>query len=237
MTRIRELIAQIRSRYPKDDFFENFESSCKIAKGKKAQYQCYNGALLTLDAESWKLLKEKALQHYLNHREGQRKQGFFNQLNEAFAYRYLIRMGYSDIRFIPEGKERRPDIGYTRSGVQMYCEVKTLGISKDEITRRNGGMAYDGAVYARLDEGFIKKFCDAVCTAKAQINALGSEGLVYVVVRLDDIALDCYRTYRTQLIRVSATNGFDNLFIKIGLLGNKRICIPRCSTGWLMAMR
>ena len=185
---------------------------------------------MALDPESWNLLKHKALQHYFDHREGQRKQGFFNQLNEAFAYRYLIGMGYGDVRFIPEGKKPRPDIGFTNNGTEMYCEVKSLGISKDEIARRNTVMAYDGVFRARLNDGFIRKFCDAVNAAKRQINELGTEGLVYVVVRLDDIALDYYQNYRRQLISVSTMHGFDNLFIKIGVLGNKSICITSGST-------
>ena len=190
MKRIRELIAEVRRRYPEDHFFSNFKHSCRISAAKKAYYRAYNRALMALDPESWNILKHKALQHYFDHREGQTKQGFFNQLNEAFAYRYLIGMGYGDVRFIPEGKKPRPDIGFTTDGTEMYCEVKSLGTSNDEITRRNTVMAYDGAVYARLDYGFIKKFCDAVNAAKRQINQLGTEGLVYVVVRLDDIALD-----------------------------------------------
>ena len=174
MKRIIELISEIRSRYPKDDFFANFESSCKISQAKKAYYRSYNRALMTLDVESWNILKTKALQHYMDHREGQRKQGFFNQLNEAFAYRYLVGTGLSDVRFIHEGNESRPDIGYTHNLVQMYCEVKSLGVSNDEIVRRNGGIVCDGTVHARLDDGFINKFCDAVKQARQQIEALGS---------------------------------------------------------------
>jgi hypothetical protein len=184
---------------------------------------------MTLDAESWNILKTKSLQHYMDHRKGQRKQGFFNQLNEAFAYRYLVGTGVSGVRFIQEGKASRPDIGYTCNFVQMYCEVKSLGISNDEIVRRNEGIVYDGTVHAKLDDGFINKFCDAVKQARRLIGALGSNGLVYLVVRLDDIALDYYRTYRKQLIDTCRKNGFDNLFIKIGLLGNKRLCITRLS--------
>jgi hypothetical protein len=107
----------------------------------------------------------------------------------------------------------------------MYCEVKSLSISNDEIVRRNKGIVYDGTVHARLDDGFINKFCDAVQQARRQIGALGSNGLVYLVVRFDDITLDYYRIYRKQLIDTCRKNGFDNLFIKIGLLGNKRIYI------------
>ncbi len=229
MKRIIELISEIRNRYPEDDFFTDFESSCQISQTKKTHYRLYNTALMTLDVASWNILKTKSLQHYVDHRKGQRKQGFFNQLNEAFAYRYLFGSGVSGVRLIQEGKASMPDIGYTCNGVQMYCEVKSLGISNDEIVRRRGGVVYNGAVHAKLDNGFINKFCDAVKQARRQIGSLGSDGLVYLIVSLDDITLDYYRTYRKQLIDTCRKNGFDNLFIKIGLFGNKRIRITQRS--------
>ena len=94
MTRISEIIANIRHEHPNDDFFSDFENSCRIEPTKRKYYHAYNKSLMAIDEESWLILKGKALQHYLNHRSGQRKQGFFNQLNEAFAYRYLVSTGF-----------------------------------------------------------------------------------------------------------------------------------------------
>jgi hypothetical protein len=86
MKRILELIVDVRRRDPNDRFFSNFEHSCQISEQKTKYYSAYNNALMVLDDESWQILKEKALQHYFDHpRKGQKKQGFFNQLNEAFA--------------------------------------------------------------------------------------------------------------------------------------------------------
>lgn len=231
MRRVRELIADVRGRYSKDDFFANFEYSFRISAAKRNSYRAYNRALMSLDDESWNILKRKALQHYFDHRKGKMKQGFFNQLNEAFAYRYLVNKGFSDVRFIEESKEARPDIAYTIQGKQSYCEVKTLCISEDEIGRRSTTTAYDGSVYASLSDGFLHKFCDSVQAARRQIGTVGFDGLVYVVMLFDDIALDYYQDYRKQLISFAVTQGFDNLFIKIGLLGNKRICITKASSG------
>ncbi len=86
MKRIRELVAEIRKTYPADDFFADFEESCRIEPLKRNHYRSYNDALGMLDDESWNILKEKAIEHFYNERVGQRKQAFFNQLNEAFAY-------------------------------------------------------------------------------------------------------------------------------------------------------
>jgi hypothetical protein len=225
MKRIREIIAEIRERYPRDEFFSNFETSCRNIPEKKNSYCIYNGALMLLDNESWQILKCKALEHYMDHREGQKKQGFFNQLNEAFAYRYLVRQGFKDVRFIEENKKKSPDIRYSVHNTQSYCEVKTLGISDDQINRRNTMAVSDGSDYEILKNGFLKKFHDAICTAKQQLCAFGSNGLVYIIINFDDGTLDYYQNYKKQLIAFSESHGFSNLFIKIGLRGNKSICI------------
>ena len=189
MERIRELIAALKNRYPNDGFFSDFTESCRISPDKRKYYRLYNKSLMMLDDESWHILKEKALRHYFDHRKGQKKQGFFNQLNEAFAYRYLVNKGFKNIRFIKEDKKKRPDIEYTLNNTKGYCEVKTLGISDDEISRRDSRSEYDGKVYYRLGEGFLNKFQQAVESAWTQIKELGSEGWVYILIRFDDIAL------------------------------------------------
>jgi len=231
MKRINEIIADLKHRYPNDDFFSNFTASCRISPDKRKQYQIYNKAIMALDDESWQILKDKALKHYHDHREGQKKQGFFNQLNEAFAYRYLSNKGFKNIRFIKEDKRKRPDIEYMLENAKFYCEVKTLGISNDEISRRGSGSVYDRKVYCSLGEGFLKKFQQAVESAWTQIKELAPEGLVYILMRFDDIALDHYQNYRKQLIKLSKRQGFKNLYIKIGITGNKRICITRAFSG------
>jgi hypothetical protein len=223
MKRIHEIIRDLRYRYPRDDFFSSFEDSCRISPEKRYYYCLYNKALMALDDVSWEILKDKALGHYLDHRKGQRKQGFFNQLNEAFAYRYLVRSGFGNVHLIKEGKRTSPDIAFAVHKTQNYCEVKTLGISDDEIGRRGSCNVIDGALYVALSDGFLNKLSDAVATAKKQIQAWGPNGLVYVIVLFDDIALDYYQTYRKQLIKFAQSRGLENLFIKMGLRGNRSI--------------
>ena len=148
-------------------------------------------------------------------------------MNEVFAYRYLVSKGFDNVRFIKEdNRKRSPDIRYKIHNVLKYCEVKTLGISNDEINRRNAeGVVHDSSVYITLDYGFLNKFCHAIKNAKKQICSFGIDGLVYIIIRFDDIALDNYNNYRKQLIEFSKAHGFENIFVKIGLLGNKRIYI------------
>jgi len=104
MKRINELIMDIGRKYPNDGFFLDFDS---ISPLEKKHFLSYDRALMVLDNKSWLVLKGKAVKYYMNHREGNKKQGFFNQLNEAFAYRYLIGKGFKDVRFRKEGSGPR----------------------------------------------------------------------------------------------------------------------------------
>jgi hypothetical protein len=227
MRRICEIVSAARSLHPKDDFFTNFEEKCRTMPAVSKTYRAYGRALAILDNESWTILKSKALRHYLDHREGQKKQGFFHQLNEAFAYRHLVNQGFHDVRFLKEGRKKTPDIAYVHRGVNAYCEVKSLGISEDEIVRRNTIASFDPSIYSALSDGFANKFHDAARNAMEQILSWGTEGLVYIVVVFDDFTLSYYENYRSQLVGLSHTIDSDNLFVKIGLRGNRRISTKR----------
>jgi hypothetical protein len=222
MTRIRELIQLVRQRHPNDKFFHAFEDSCRVNPSKRKVYRTYNDALRVLDDTSWQLLKAKAVLHFRDHRRGQLKQGFFNQLNEAFAYRHLVRQGYTDVVMLPETGRRVPDLQYRVGDLREHCEVKTLNISDEEIDRRESRKAFSN-VYVRLGEGFFKKLSDAIAVARGQINAQGTGGLVFVVVIWDDIALDSYRTYRRELSAFARARGIGGVHIKVGLRFNRRM--------------
>ncbi|MFC1558524.1 hypothetical protein ACFL40_04125 [candidate division KSB1 bacterium] len=192
----------------------------------REKYEAYNKAFMVLDNESWQILKEKALRHYLDHREGQTKQGFFNQLNEAFAYQYLVNIkGVKDIQLLKEGKSKTPDIKFIVNNNPLYCEVKTLNISDDEIKHRETFSVGDSSIYENLSNGFLNKFKNAVESALEQINVCGANGLVCVLIISDDLTYENYPNYKKQLIEFSDKNGFSNLFIKVGLLENREICI------------
>ena len=159
----------------------------------------------------------------MNEREGQRKQGFYNILNEAFAYRYLISRGSENVMFFEKIKNRNnPDIIYKYNNELRCCEVKTLGISNVEVTKRKEQfLVHDNANYEKLSDRFTNKFSDAINTAKQQINAFGTKGLIYIFINFDDFTYDHYQNYRNRLVNYSENQKFENLFIKIGLYGNR----------------
>jgi len=75
---MRELIRAAMQAHPHDDFFGDLDSTLKISSQARAFYRAYDRALSYLDQQSWAELSRKAVAHFLDHREGQLKQGFFN---------------------------------------------------------------------------------------------------------------------------------------------------------------
>lgn len=61
--------------------------------------------------------------------------------------------------------------------------------------------------------------------AQRQIATLGTNDLIYIIIHFDDLYLTYYPNYRKKLINFCKKQKYHNLFIKIGILGNKRIFI------------
>ena len=224
MRRIRELVADVGRAHPNDPFFDRFEESCRENPAKQRAYRTYDDAFRLLDSASWKILKSKAIAHFRDHRRGQLKQGFFNQLNEAFAYRYLVRRGFTGVHMLPEDGRRVPDLCY-RDGRQIkHCEVKTINISEEEISRRESSKVFTNA-YLLLEDGFFRKLASDIASARAQIATRRTEGLVYVIVVWDDIALDYYQSYRKALKASASANDVNDVHIKVGLRFNRRMSL------------
>jgi len=220
MKRFRELVAEIRNKYPAEDFFADFEESCRLTPQKRRHYQSYNRALMTLDEESWSTLKDKALSHYLNERKGQRKEAFFNHLNEAFAYRYLWRKGFASIQILKDTKKgKTPDIRFIDCGSEQFCEVKSVGITDEEIKRRENEPDQTRADYSSLPPAFLRKLKGNFNKARAQIESVGGRGLVFILVRFDNPFSEHNSIYKKQITEFCKAEGFQNLIVKIGYLG------------------
>lgn len=222
MRRVRELVDAATRAHPNDHFFDRFIESCAETPAKAKAYRTYEDAFRLLDSESWNILKTKAVRHFRDHRLGQLKQGFFNQLNESFAYRHLVRQGFTGVRMLPELGKRTPDLRYLSGGVVQHCEVKTIGISDDEIARRGSRRAFSNT-YLHLDEGFFQKLHGTITAAKIQIASQGTGGLVYLVVIWDDFILDSYRNYRRELASFARARAIDGVHLKVGLRFNRRM--------------
>lgn len=208
--------------HPSDNFFEGVLAKIRVSKQARAYYASYDRALAELDSASLEELSRKAIAHFGDHRLGQLKQGFFHQLNEAFAYRHLVRLGYTNVTVLKEGRSKQPDISYTGGNQQLFCEVKTIGISEDEIGRR-GSSHFFIRDYHRLSDGFLNKLDHDLRRAQEQIRARGENGLVYVVVTFDDFTMSYYPQHRRQLREFLRLNTVKNVFIKAGIFGTRGI--------------
>ncbi|MGH8626059.1 MAG: hypothetical protein ACREYC_12600, partial [Gammaproteobacteria bacterium] len=102
----------------------------------------------------------------------------------------------------PIRKKKTPDISYRTGGEVLYCEVKTVGVSNEEIGRLNSGEAFSGHLYLRLSEGFLGKLSSAIGVGLEQIKSASGSGLVYVVIQFDDFVLQHYSMYRQQIVEL-----------------------------------
>ena len=222
MRHIRELIALTKVAHPNDRFFGNLDLILDVYS---AEYRAYERALCYLDPESWVKLRIKAIVHFPDYRNGQLKQGFFNQLNEVFAYQHLVRRGYRQVRVLHEVGKTQPDIEYMDGDERLFCEVKTICISDKQIARRNTNQLLrgDAPIYDVLSDGFVNKLQSDLDKASRQINARVAKGLIYVLIFFDDFTVTNYDTYRKQICTCIQTHKAENVFVKVGLLGRRHI--------------
>jgi len=222
MRRIRELVALLKAAHPRDRFFANFDQTLAIP-ALRADYRAYERALSFLDPVSWAELQSKAVAHFSDHRPGQLKQGFFNQLNDAFAYQYLVRRGYRQVRILREIGKTQPDIEFLDVDEKLFCEVKTLGISNEEIARRDVPRRFHSSIYYELDAGFVNKLESTLDVAQGQINARGANGVIYLIILFDDFTLEHYDKYRKQVHVCIQMHMAKNVYVKVGLRGRRHI--------------
>lgn len=223
MRRMRDLVKMVNEAHPKDEFFATLDETLRSSSQARASYGAYDQALTCLDPESWRVLSKKAIEHYLDHRTGQLKQGFFNQLNEAFAYQFLVEQGYKSVEILQEDGTTKPDLVYSDGVGCLYCEVKSIGVSEDELNRFNAEEVFDNSIYRELSAGFLNKLDYDLKQAHRQIFSQGAPGLVFVVARFDDFTLRHYGRYREQLSEFLSIHEVQDVFFKVGLLGNRRI--------------
>lgn len=225
MRRMLDLVSMAKKSHPKDSFFTNYDETIRASRQARAQFMAYDRALSYLDDKSWDVLSRKTITHFKDHRKGQRKQGFFFQLNEVFAYQFLVKRGYKNVAVLEEDGTTKPDIVYMDGAERRYCEVKSLGLSDDELAKRAGGIAYDINIYDELSEGFLNKLLCALSQASMQISSQrgGDGGLIFVVAQFDDFTAERYSTYRKQILQAVNSHEAPEVFVKFGLVGGRRI--------------
>ena len=203
MHRVLELVSATRVAHPHDMFFAGLEDALAIPSLKRQFYAKFERVFAKLDDASWKHLTEKAVKHFHETRPHQLKGPFFDQLNDAFAYEWLLGRGFQPVEVLREAvgshNAKQPDIAFWRQGTRCFCDTKTINVSAREPQDRKIPMYRDSARYAALHPTFLKKFDDAISKGREQVNGKGELGLVYVVAWLDDFTMTYDATHREAI--------------------------------------
>ena len=104
LRRVNELVASLKGA-PKS-YFKHFTASLHNNPIKRKHFIDIEVELATLDTAAWDHLKANVGPLFMKGEKIRGWQGAFSELNEAKAYNFLVRRGYSCVEFIP----RRSDI-------------------------------------------------------------------------------------------------------------------------------
>jgi|ERR1035441_5310122 hypothetical protein len=190
LPRLYELRDLIPDPDSPDAYFQDFEAVLQDHLAK-AVFAGWERKVQDLDEDAWKTLKGEASQ-YLRCRDPRRGwYQLFDILGQADAYKHLIDIGCSRVRFIPrsdkEGR-RTPDLEGWIDSRRVLCEVKTINLSDAEI-RERGEFTARG-VKSQLDCGFFRKLQSDIKEATDQLHADDATGearhLVYIRIYFDD---------------------------------------------------
>lgn len=200
LVRFDALVNECISRFPNDSFFNNYEER-KKDDSVRYHYEIMESELVQIDENNWIKLKQKAFDHFQGNRKGALKQDFYNHLNEVKGYLFLKSFGCINIDFIEESDMKSPDLVGQKADTTIYCEVKTMCVSDEEIERRKGNEAYKNA-YQFLGTGFFNKLDDAFTIGSSQLESVGNEidmRMIYFDFRFDDFVLDYESNYWCQI--------------------------------------
>lgn len=222
MKRLKELIQKVKTSGKDNGFFDKIEFDTINQPLAYKWYTTYELALQCLDSESWNILSAKAIEHFTKNATSQ--YDFYNHLNEAFGYQYLIQQNYNNVKFLEENKSKKkkssPDLSYQIDEKQLFCEVKSIRVSNDEQNRSSSGESYEGSIYLSLSDNFFNKLQGHLEKAKTQISMYG-EGLIFIFIpSFDDISHMYYSRYREQIIEFITSYEVIEVYIKVGILGD-----------------
>lgn len=216
-------------------YFQDFESSIASNPLKQDAFIRLESQLELLDEASWRDLAARAARHLVSttRDRGRGWQQLFDQLNEARAFGYLLRLGSTDIRFVAPGDTKKPDLAAHLDGRDVLCEVKTLNISdaQADLNQRVEPVGPAREVVTSLPDEFLtKKLAPTLQRALQQLSdhdaTRKARWIIYVVVHFDEQPGEYHTEYFRQideyllaqpvegaeLVLVPASNNFQRTF-------------------------
>lgn len=227
MAGFNELVEELARRFPEDWWIVSRRETESLIPDAFPQVEIYEKALKSLDEQSWRVLTEKALAAFREPRSDRGKNQFFNLLNEALGYEYLVGKGLRNVKLLPANpKAKTPDISCEEDGELRFCEVKTIGVSQEELDRSRSGDVFSGEIYLELNQQFLAKLRATIDGAREQLSAAGG-GMLYLIVHFDDFTLDYYETYQRQVREFLASEypGQDAV-VRVGIANARYIRHP-----------
>jgi len=148
--------------------------------------------LQVLDAESWAIFRGKAAQRVHQMDKWGYSRALFDCFNEIKGYRYLMREGYQEVRFVPEREDAQtPDLRAGSGTSAAVMEVKTV----NESTKQKDYFEIPGDQrIALLSEFHVsaplkKKLSATISVARRQLltgrDRSGVRCIIYLVIRPD----------------------------------------------------
>jgi PIN domain nuclease of toxin-antitoxin system len=195
LPRLFELRAAVSEPEHDDSYFKDFEASLQRPSGKLEALTRLEAQLSVLQRDSWLELRDRAARHAISNQRGKGRgwQEMFDVFSEARAYGYLTSIGAEEIRFIPRGETKTPDLAATTADHDVLCEVKTLNISKvqaDKNVRLSAGEVVSSKALTSATEGLLRKVREMIEDALGQLAAYdptrAARWIVFVAVNSDD---------------------------------------------------
>ncbi len=190
LPRVFELKDQLQDPDNAHAYFQDFESTIARNPLKQDAFIRLEEQLAQMDEASWRDLAARAARHLVSttRDRGRGWQQLFDQLNEARAFGYLLRLGCTDIRFVAPGDTKKPDLAAHLDGRDVLCEVKTLNISDTQVEP-------DGFLTKKLAptlERALQQLSDHDAASKAR-------WIIYVVVHSDEQPGEYHTEYFSQI--------------------------------------
>ena len=171
--RLYELKDAVPDQTHPDAYFQHFEERLVESEHVRSLYMKVERPLGMLDAEAWRVLKER-LVPLLTARDGKRGwRELFDTLNESKGYAYLRSIGCAEVAFIEREGKKTPDLSAVLGSSRVLCEVKTINMSQAEADRRD-----------RVHHGEILAFNVPVHVTPQMLQKVSST-LEYAVEQLD----------------------------------------------------
>ena len=154
----------------------------------------YNELLEIIDYQSWDIFEQKLLSKFSDENPKRGKNGFFNTLNEIYAYHYLLEKKYDNIRFTEESNcKSTPDLIFSCESKEYGCEVKTYTTSDKQLNIYEEADVVDTyELYSCLNDGFYNGVKEHISKANSQIK---NNGIIVLIIDFDDFTLQYIEKY------------------------------------------